>query len=344
MVRTTFSSPLFRLVAIVACAFFGPVLPAALAQTPTPDQIEIFRNLPADQQQAIMESLNRGGSTSGSRGTSVDRRLEFPQTVQPRERVREGEEEEGAIDPATGLPRQARLKGNDTVLLSLEVRRFKRRAPELEERERREQQQATMQPTIPGRQLVAPPAASDRASGAGGAAADAETQVLVERTEEETQRLEDFRERVLRRNPYQLDKWGILSVPELGPIPLGGLTEEQATQRVSAELRLEDYIVVVVRLPLKPVGTEALKPFGYDLFAGMPSTFAPATDVPVPSDYVVGPGDIFEVQLFGNVKGRYTLVVGRDGRINFPELGPIAVSGRRFEQVRDDLQDRCTSR
>jgi len=29
-----------------------------------------------------------------------------------------------------------------------------------------------------------------------------------------------------------------------------------------------------------------LKPFGYDLFAGVPSTFAPATDIPVPADYL----------------------------------------------------------
>src|SRR5690606_21784726 len=70
------------------------------------------------------------------------------------------------------------------------------------------------------------------------------------------------------------------------------------------------------------------------------TTFAPATDVPVPADYIVGPGDTIEVQLIGNTKGRYSLVVGRDGQINFPELGPIAVAGRRFTEVRDDLEAR----
>ena len=53
-----------------------------------------------------------------------------------------------------------------------------------------------------------------------------------------------------------------------------------------------------------------------------------------------GPATRIEVQLIGNTKGRYALVVGRDGRINFPELGPIAVSGRRFEEVRADLEER----
>jgi polysaccharide export outer membrane protein len=346
MVRTTFSSPFLRLVAVVACAFFGPVLPAALAQTPTPDQIEMFRNLPPDQQQAILESLNRGGSTSSAIGGGrSDRKLSFPQTIEPRERPRKtGDEDEadGEQFDERGLPIKPRLKGEDTLLLSLEIRQFERRAPEFDEQERREerqqQQSVGVQPMIPGRSLPTPsPAPGD--PNATGANKDQQQQ-LLDRSDEELHRLEDFRERVLRRNPYQLDKSGILNVPELGPIPLSGLTDEQATQRLGAELRLKDYIVLVTRMPLRRVGSQALKPFGYDLFAGMPSTFAPATDVPVPAEYVVGPGDVIEVQLTGNVKGRYSLVVGRDGRLSFPDLGPIPVTGRRFEEVRNELEAR----
>ncbi|MES2663547.1 MAG: hypothetical protein V4629_09630, partial [Pseudomonadota bacterium] len=36
---------------------------------------------------------------------------------------------------------------------------------------------------------------------------------------------------------------------------------------------------------------QRLKPFGYELFAGSPSTFAPINNVPVPAEYVIGPGD-----------------------------------------------------
>jgi protein involved in polysaccharide export with SLBB domain len=300
-----------------------------VAQTPSAQQIEIFQNLPPDQQQAILESLGRGGSSSSGSRPRADRRLDFPETVQPRmQREETGEEtdEEGRA----GVAREPRLKGGDTVLLSLEIRQLERRAPEIEERERSARQGAAPQPAIPGQQ----------SQPSQGSNADSDSPARVERTAEETERLEDFRLRVLRRNPYELDKWGILNVPELGPIPLAGLTVEEATQRIAAEVRLEDFIVRVTRLPLRPLGAQALKPFGYDLFAGSPSTFAPATDVPVPAEYVVGPGDTIEVQLIGNTKGRYALVVGRDGRINFPELGPIAVSGRRFEAVRDELQER----
>ncbi len=88
------------------------------------------------------------------------------------------------------------------------------------------------------------------------------------------------------------------------------------------------------------VADEPLKPFGYDLFATGATTFAPATDIPVPADYVVGPGDSVRVQLFGNDNGNYSLLVGRDGQINFPKLGPIAVAGQRFENVRQLLTER----
>lgn len=83
-----------------------------------------------------------------------------------------------------------------------------------------------------------------------------------------------------------------------------------------------------------------LQPFGYDLFIDAPSTFAPAGDIPVPSGYVVGPGDTIRVQLFGNENRTLTLSVSRDGNINVPKLGPVSVAGQRFEDVRTQIEDR----
>lgn len=315
------------------------LLSPADAQTPSPEQIEAFQNMSPEQQQAILESMGGGSnmpsssSSSTRSGVRSDRQLNFPQTVRPR--TGDDEQDEMTIGP-DGQPVKPKLKGGDTVLLTLEIRQLKRQAPEIEERERREQQQIQQQrPAIPGRQLTVP--TQDQATAS---AAPAPEQKEVERTTDELRRLEDLRTRVMRRNPYKLDRWGILNVPELGPIPMAGLTVEEATQRLTAELSLAEFIISFTRLPLKLTGPQALKPFGYDLFAGIPSTFAPATDVPVPAEYVLGPGDTLQVQLIGNTKGRYALVVGRDGRINFPELGPIMVSGQRFEQVRESLEAR----
>lgn len=332
MVRFKVPSPTAWLVAIAVCWFFGQAFVSvarAQTQTPTPEQMEMLQNLPPEQRQAILDSLARGDSRISSPGVRTDRPLDFPPIVRPRERAADEDAEES--DLGVG---ETRLKAGDTILLSLEIRQFERPAPEVEERARREKVLTPAQPGASSRQGQLPAQAAS-------AARATDTQLKsIERTEEEMTRLQDFRERVLRRNPYKLDRWGILNVPELGPIPLGGLTVEQATQRLGAELRLNDFILLVTRLPLKKYGAEALKPFGYDLFSGAPTTFAPVSEVPVPAEYVVGPGDTIEVQLIGNTKGRYSLVVGRDGTISFPELGPIVVSGRRFEQVRDELESR----
>jgi len=280
------------LVALLAAAMFlfaGTVAaPGAMAQTAA--QMESFRNLPPDQQQAILESL---GSNAPD-GVRRDKDLRVPETVRPR-----------TVDGATGRPttegldqeyelrpREPRIRGSDTVLLDVQLR-----------------------PLDPG---VRP------------------------RTPDETERFQAMLERGLRGNPYKLDPSGVLRIPGIAPVPLAGLTEVQATERLNRDPALRDFLIKVTLLPLEKLDAEALRPFGYDLFAGVPSTFAPVTDVPVPSEYVVGPGDRLEVQLIGNTKGRHSLVVARDGRIMFPELGPIAVSGLRFEDAKARIESRVT--
>jgi polysaccharide biosynthesis/export protein len=326
MIRSCFSGLLSWLAAGAACLLFGPLV---LAQVPTPSdaQMEALRNLPPEQQQSILDALRRGGTS----GSQEDRRLQFPTLVQPRIPVDRDEDSEQR------RTREPRLKAEDSVLLSLEIRTLERRSDEQIEEARRRQQPQQQQPN------ARPGATSTPAQGeAAERRADevVEPPKPIERGEQELTRLKEFRDRVLRRNPYRLDKWGILNLPELGPVPLAGLTVEEAEQRLGAETLLKDFRVLVTRLPLRAIGTEALKPFGYDLFAGTPTTFAPATDVPVPADYVVGPGDTLEVQLIGNTKQRVSLIVGRDGRVDFPDLGPIAVSGQRFDEVRRMLEQR----
>ncbi|RTR32542.1 SLBB domain-containing protein [Shewanella atlantica] len=83
-----------------------------------------------------------------------------------------------------------------------------------------------------------------------------------------------------------------------------------------------------------------LKRFGYDLFQGEPSTFAPVSDIPVPSEYLVGPGDNIKVQLYGKDNNEYDLVINREGVIQFPELGPISVNGLTFAELRELLTSR----
>src|SRR5438105_1137960 len=142
------------------------------------------------------------------------------------------------------------------------------------------------------------------------------------------------------KNPYQLSHEGVLTLPGFAPIPLAGLTEQLATLRLGVEPALRGLYMRVTKLPLNKIGPSALKPFGYDLFDRQVSTFAPATNVPVPADYVVGPGDELSVQLYGNKNRNFQLVVGRDGHVSFPELGPISVGGQTFKAVKAAVESR----
>jgi polysaccharide export outer membrane protein len=160
------------------------------------------------------------------------------------------------------------------------------------------------------------------------------------KTDEEKEKSEKFRKRVLSNNPYQLNHFGVLEIPGMPAVPLAGLTAFEATQRLSADPDLQDYTVKLILLRLAPSGDQALKPFGYDLFKGLPSTFAPVSDIQVPVDYIVGPGDTLEVQVYGNEPAMYELTVQRDGRVNFPKLGPIMVSNMSFDEARAAIEHR----
>lgn len=85
-----------------------------------------------------------------------------------------------------------------------------------------------------------------------------------------------------------------------------------------------------------------LKPYGYDLFVGSPTTFAPVTEIPVPNDYTLGPGDVLRVQLWGKENQQLELPVSRDGTVSFPQSGPQTVAGLTFDQATQQIKKRVS--
>jgi protein involved in polysaccharide export with SLBB domain len=80
--------------------------------------------------------------------------------------------------------------------------------------------------------------------------------------------------------------------------------------------------------------------FGYDLFAGQPSSYTPLDDLPVPNSYLIAPGDEIVVQVYGSQNDNYHLTVSRDGSIQFPELGPVHVAGQTMGELKANLTKR----
>lgn len=150
----------------------------------------------------------------------------------------------------------------------------------------------------------------------------------------------DFLRRLQDGNPYELDGTGRLYLPGVPAIAISGLNIDQASTRLGAQRELRPFVLQLTHLPLDPVGTAALEPFGYQAFRGAPSTFAPATNIPVPVDYVIGPDDALNVQLFGSDNAVHFLEVDRDGSINFPQIGPLNVAGLSLAEARELISAR----
>ena len=73
--------------------------------------------------------------------------------------------------------------------------------------------------------------------------------------------------------------------------------------------------------------------FGYNLFEEELSTFAPLDRVPVPSDYVIGPGDEILVRAWGQIDVDVRATVDRNGRIYIPKVGAINVAATRYQDL-----------
>jgi len=86
--------------------------------------------------------------------------------------------------------------------------------------------------------------------------------------------------------------------------------------------------------------TFELKPFGYDVFANAPQTFAPDLDIAIPADYVIGSGDILTVSVFGKESSQYESLVQRDGSISIPDMGVFKIAGLSFGEAKAFLKSK----
>ncbi|TSE23009.1 Polysialic acid transport protein KpsD [Tepidimonas sediminis] len=77
--------------------------------------------------------------------------------------------------------------------------------------------------------------------------------------------------------------------------------------------------------------------FGERFFSG-PTTFAPVDRVPVPADYVLGPGDELLIRAWGSVDIDYRAVVDRTGLISLPRVGTVRVAGLKAGEVESFLR------
>lgn len=83
---------------------------------------------------------------------------------------------------------------------------------------------------------------------------------------------------------------------------------------------------------------QVLPIYGSELFRNVPSTFAPLNMTPVPSDYVIGPGDELRIRAWGQVNFQANLQVDRSGEVYLPQVGPVHVAGMPFSALDGHLR------
>lgn len=92
------------------------------------------------------------------------------------------------------------------------------------------------------------------------------------------------------------------------------------------------------------MGGGALQQFGYELFSGAHTTFAPTTEIPIPPEYVLGPGDELRIQYYGSRSDTFALIIDRNGVVNLPNVGEISLSRLTFNQARALLAEKIGSK
>jgi protein involved in polysaccharide export with SLBB domain len=348
---------------IVSIALLSLSPPSQAQQTgDINQQLQLFNSLSPEQQQALLQRLNGeqaglSGTTGqvGQLGTSGVGQALIPNAnsaqsvllqqmqLQQQRRLQSklgerngpyglnGPNGLSGLNGLNGLPEAPVFKPGDTVLVELTL------LPEASN----PSPTPSFQPSLPAyaQQPLAQQPMSP-SSGTLNAQQEQPQRTIEELKVEEKMHIEEMIGHIRLNNPYVVDQNGELHLPGVPPMMIAGLTEDLATRRVAANLAFEKVQITLTRLPIDKSGRQALKPFGYDLFDNSIVGLLPMLNLPVPADYVVGPGDVVQVQLFGTVNSMLHLTVARNGEVNFPQIGPIQVAGQRYSAMQSDIEER----
>ena len=84
--------------------------------------------------------------------------------------------------------------------------------------------------------------------------------------------------------------------------------------------------------------------FGHDIFNRRLLSFEPNMNLATPSRYVLGPGDVVVVDIYGASQKSMQLTVSPEGEITVPGYGPIQVSGLSVESANAKIRSTLGSR
>ena len=78
--------------------------------------------------------------------------------------------------------------------------------------------------------------------------------------------------------------------------------------------------------------------FGASFFVDAANSFSTVDNVPVSSDYTVGPGDEVMIRAWGGIDIDYRATVDRNGQVNLPKVGSFTVAGVKASELERHLR------
>lgn len=116
--------------------------------------------------------------------------------------------------------------------------------------------------------------------------------------------------------------------------------ESEATLEAEKEEEFEPFSKLEMALSkdLMLAGKEPLRQYGYDIFKSTVASFIPPDDVAVGPNYIIGPGDSFNVTLWGITEGIFNVEVNREGGIVLPKVGVVKVVGLTYGELKPFIE------
>lgn len=83
--------------------------------------------------------------------------------------------------------------------------------------------------------------------------------------------------------------------------------------------------------------------FGAQLFNNINLNFEPNLRLPTPQNYIIGPDDQLNVNIYGKSIVDWELIISPEGNINIPGIGLLNVSGKTIEQATAAIKSKLTA-
>ena len=120
------------------------------------------------------------------------------------------------------------------------------------------------------------------------------------------------------------------------PVQAAAAIEAPIVQNVLREDRAAD--------ASKTASDKVLPRFGAKLFSSDLAVYTPSDKSLAPTGYLLGPGDVLNVQVFGKDAFGALAEVDRSGQITLPRIGSIAMAGFTFEEAKRVIEKQVTDR